>query len=118
MTGVGPDALWALLADSPVGAVVAGSFRPDDARSVAAGLRRCGLDPATVPEVWCSSAQDDAPARSLGLGPTLAVDVDLVGCADSADIGGSVGLGDGVGRADVVRIALAVSAGVAPASET
>jgi ribosomal-protein-alanine N-acetyltransferase len=118
MTVVGPDALWALLADSPVGAVVQGSFRPDEARSVAEGLRRCGLDPARVPEVWCSSVQDDAPGGSLGLGPTPPVDGGLAGSADSADPGGGgVGRGDGVGQADVVRIALAVRAGLAPASE-
>jgi [ribosomal protein S5]-alanine N-acetyltransferase len=95
------DALWALLRDSPVGGVVESRLRSDDARLVIAGLRRCGLDPATVPEVWCSSAQVQASARPLGLGPTVAVDT-----------------GRGVGRADVVRIALRVGAGLGPASET
>ena len=93
--------LWALLADSPVGGVVENYFRPDDARYVAEGLQRCGLDPAAVPEVWCFSAQAAASARPVGLGPTLPVD-----------------MGQGVGRADVVRIALQVGASLAPVSET
>ena len=96
-------ALWALLADSPVGGVVEGCFTPDDARSVVEGLQLCGLDPAAVPEVWCFSAQVEASARTLGLGlgPTLTVDT-----------------GHGLGRADVVRIVLQVGAGLAPASQT
>jgi ribosomal-protein-alanine N-acetyltransferase len=95
------DALWALLRDSPVGGVVEGWFRPGDIRFVAEGLQRCGLDPATVPEVWCFSAQVVASALPLGLGPTVAVDT-----------------GQGVPRADVVRIALQAGAGLVPASET
>ena len=95
------DALWVLLRDSPVGGVVEGWFRPGDTRFVAEGLQRCGLDPATVPEVWCFSAQVEASAQPLGLGPTVAVDT-----------------GNGVGRAVVVRIALRVGAGMVPASET
>jgi len=92
---VGPGGmLWALLADSPVGGVVVGSFRPDDARSVAEGLQRCGLDPAGVPEVWCFSSGVESSALPLGLGPTLALDT-----------------GHEVGRADVVRIALQVASG-------
>jgi hypothetical protein len=51
------DALWALLRDSPVGGVVESWFLPDDALFVVEGLPRCGLDPATVPEVWCLPAQ-------------------------------------------------------------
>jgi hypothetical protein len=96
-------ALWALLADSPVGGVVEGCFTPDDARSVVEGLQFCGLDPAAVPEVWCFSAQVEASARTLGLGlgPTLTIDT-----------------GHGLGRADVVRIVLQVGAGLAPASQT
>jgi len=95
------DVLWALLADSPVGGVVETCFGPDDAPYVAEGLQRWGLDPAAVPEVWCFSAQVGAPARPVGLGPTLAVD-----------------MGQGVGRADVVRIALQVGAWLASVSET
>jgi len=95
------DVLWALLADSPVGGVVESVLRPDDARHVVEGLQRCGLDPAAVPEVWCFSAQVEAPARPVGLGPLLSVD-----------------LGQGLGRADVVRIALQVVAWLVPVSET
>jgi len=89
-----PDLLWALLADSPVGGVVQGCFRPGDARSVAEGLRRAGLDPAEVPELWCSSSQVGPSARPLGLGASVALDA-----------------GHDVRRADIVRIALQVAAG-------
>ena len=95
------DALWALLSDSPVGAVVVSSFGPDDARSVSEGLRRGGLQPAAVPEIWCFSGQAQGQARPLGLGPTLGVDTDRE-----------------VGPAVLVRIALQVRAGLSPASET
>ena len=88
------NVLWALLADSPVGGVVEGYFTSEHTRSVAEGLQRSGLDPAAVPEVWCSSARVEVPGRPLGLGPTVAVDT-----------------GQGVARADIVRIALAVCAG-------
>ena len=94
------DALWALLADSPVGAVVEGWFRPDDAPFVVQGLRRSGLDPATVPEVWCDRAQVQAGARPLGRGPTVVVDTSQE-----------------VGRGEVVRIALQVGDGMHPASD-
>ena len=87
------DVLWVLLEDSPVGGVVEGWFGPDDARFVLEGLQGCGLDPATVPEVWCFSAQVEGSGAPLGLGPTVAVET-----------------GRGVGRADVVRIALRVGA--------
>ena len=96
----GHDALWALLADSPVGGVVQSSFRPGDAGSVVDGLRRCGLDPATVPEISCFSDQDGISAP-LGLGPRVAL-----------------GTRPEPGRADLVRLALAVGAGLVPASET
>jgi [ribosomal protein S5]-alanine N-acetyltransferase len=95
------DGLWALLADSPVGGVVEGCFGPEDARSVVVGLRRCGLDPAAVPEVWCFSALVQTSERPLGLGPTVAVDTS-----------------HRVERVDVVRIALQVASGVAPTFET
>lgn len=97
-----PGVLWALLQDSPTGGVVEGAFRQGDASFVVEGLRRCGLDPARVPEVWCSSAQAQESARPLGLGPTLAVDT-----------------GKDVRRGDIVRIALQVLAGgTLPAFET
>jgi ribosomal-protein-alanine N-acetyltransferase len=85
------DVLWALLADSPAGGVVESAFTAGDAPSVKQGLQRCGLDPATVPEVWCFSGDVQGSARPLGLGPTVAVDTVR-----------------GVGRADLVRIALQV----------
>jgi ribosomal-protein-alanine N-acetyltransferase len=87
------EALWALLADSPVGAVVQAAFTAGDAPSVAQGLRRCGLDPAMVPELWCPSVDARVSARPLGLGPVVELDVS-----------------HGVGRADLVRIALQVRA--------
>jgi len=93
VTRLGWDALWTLLADSPVGGVVESRFQPENAPSVAQGLRRSGLDPATVPEVRCFPAGVAASARSLGLGPTVDVDTD-----------------HGVEPADVVRIALQVGA--------
>jgi ribosomal-protein-alanine N-acetyltransferase len=100
--GAGSDnALWALLADSPVGGVVGGSFEPGEAESVAVGLRLSGLDPSAVPEVWCFSGQVNTSERPLGLGPTVPVD-----------------MGRGVQRRDVVRIALQVASGTTPASET
>ena len=99
------DVLWALLSDSPVGGVVVSSFGPDDARSVSEGLRSGGLQPAAVPEIWCISGQAEAlgqeQARPLGLGATLVLDT-----------------GSEVGPAALVRIALQVRAGLAPASET
>jgi len=99
---VGSDSvLWALLSDSPVGGVVQSFFRADDARLVVEGLRGCRLDPATVPEVWCFSAQAEASARPLGLGPTVPLDT-----------------GDGFGRAEVVRVALQVVAGLSPPFKT
>ena len=132
--GVGASrALWALLEDSPVGGVVESWFWPDDAQFVIEGLQRSGLDPATVPELWCDvpvevarrrfesraaagerhavhgsqSGLDDlwasvqASARPLGLGPTLVIDT-----------------GYEVGRGEIIRIALEVSGGPLPASET
>ncbi|MHB8184706.1 MAG: GNAT family N-acetyltransferase [Dermatophilaceae bacterium] len=122
------NALWALLEDSPGGGVVESWFWPHDARFVVEGLERCGLDPATVPEIWCDvpvevarrrfesraeagerhavhgsqffPAQVQASARPLGLGPTVAVDT-----------------GQDLGRGDIVRIALQVLAGgLLPAS--
>lgn len=97
----GPEALWSLLRESPVGGVVEGWFRPDEARTVARGLGSCGQDPSTVPEVWCLPARAEASARPLGLGPTVA--------AESGH-GGDGAEGAGLGRADVVRMALRVIA--------
>jgi ribosomal-protein-alanine N-acetyltransferase len=100
-------AWWTLLADSPAGAVVLGSFGPEDARSVAEGLRRAGVNPAAVPEIWCSArgAQSDRL-----LGPGLAV------CAEIGEPGRR---DDQASRADIVRIALLVRASLTtPASET
>ncbi|MEO6143554.1 MAG: GNAT family N-acetyltransferase [Dermatophilaceae bacterium] len=88
------DALWQTLEGSPVGGVVEGWFVPEEVRFVAEGLWRCGMDPAMVTEVWCSSAKAPASARALALGPTFAVDT-----------------GQAVGRSEVVRIALHVMAG-------
>ncbi|MEP7191656.1 MAG: GNAT family protein [Actinomycetota bacterium] len=90
----GSGTLWALLADSPVGGVVAGCFGQEDARSVVEGLRRCGVDPATVPEIRCFPAEAQVPSGGLGLGPKMAVDV-----------------GPDLGPGDVVRIALDVAQG-------
>jgi ribosomal-protein-alanine N-acetyltransferase len=86
-----PDALWALLADSPVGAVVEGWFSPDDAPFVVQGLGRCGLDPSLVPEVWCDVAPIQGSPRPLGLGQRVVVDTSQE-----------------VGRGELVRIALQV----------
>jgi RimJ/RimL family protein N-acetyltransferase/predicted kinase len=86
------NALWALLADSPVGGVVESCFWPDAERRVVAGLQRCGLDPAKVPEVWCFRAETQATERPLGLGPTVPVDT-----------------GQNLGPGDIVRIALQVA---------
>ena len=102
----GPDPWWTLLADSAVGGVVLGRFGPEDARPVAAGLRRAAVNPAAVPEITCPSAWGSAPHRPLGLGPALVAAEGELGYPD-----------DLASRADVVRIALQVNAR-APASET
>jgi [ribosomal protein S5]-alanine N-acetyltransferase len=95
-------ALWALLGDSPLGGVVAGSWRPEDVQLVVDVLQRLGLDPAAVPEVWCFTAQDGSSTGPLGLGPTLPVDI-----------------GQGLRPGDIVRIALQVPwSGTSPAYET
>jgi [ribosomal protein S5]-alanine N-acetyltransferase len=100
--GAPAGSLWALLGDSPVGAVVEGWFGPVDGQRVGDGLRRCGLDPAAILEVWCSSVQQRSTTGPLGLGPTLAVDT-----------------GQHLGPGDIVRIALQVpSSGISPAYET
>ena len=105
-TGVGAmEAMWALLAESPCGAIVEMWAPPSRDRTfVEAGLRRAGLDPALVSEVFCdvpvsvarqryavreTSGQRHTVHRAvseqewawvaehgipLGLGPTLRVD--------------------------------------------
>lgn len=103
----GPQAWWTLLADSPVGGVVQGRFGPEDAHRVAEGLRRAGVNPAAVLEVSCPSARGAAPERPLGLGPAVAAEMGDRGYPDER-----------ASRADIVRIALQVSAAQAPASET
>lgn len=85
---------WDLLAESPVGAVLEGWFQPDDLPVVIEGLRHSGLDPVTVPEVWCQGEPIEASARPLGLGPTVTVDTRRQ-----------------VARAEIVRIALQVGDG-------
>jgi ribosomal-protein-alanine N-acetyltransferase len=102
LSGGPAGVLWALLGDSPVGGVVAGSWRPEDVQLVVDGLQRLGFDPSTVPEVWCCSAQDESSSGPLGLGPTLPVDI-----------------GQSLGPGDIVRIALqVVGCGTSPAYET
>ncbi|MGL5857310.1 MAG: GNAT family N-acetyltransferase [Angustibacter sp.] len=70
------DALWALLAGCPTGAVLESWWPASDAAVVDGGLRRAGIDPAAVVELWCDSPlggrRVDGP---LGLGPSLRVDV-------------------------------------------
>ena len=107
-TGGSAGALWALLGASPSGGVVAGWWPPKDVQLVVDGLRRCGVDPAVTPEIWCSSSQEQATGGPLGLGPTLAVDTD-----------------EDAWASDIVRIALQVPiifqmprTGTFPAAET
>jgi ribosomal-protein-alanine N-acetyltransferase len=57
------EAVWDLCAQSTVGAVVESWFYPDDRRHVWNGLRRAGLDPARVPEVWCDVPVEVARQR-------------------------------------------------------
>lgn len=111
------EALWSLLARCPGGGVVDSWFDAAARGLVEAGLRRAGVDPATVVEVWCDAPPEvararyegrdrhrvhgpqvglawwdgDAPrqARPLGLGPVL-----------------RVGTGAPLEPRDVVRVAL------------
>ena len=57
------EAVWDLCAQSTVGAVVESWFYRDDGRHVRNGLRRAGLDPARVPEVWCDVPVEVARQR-------------------------------------------------------
>ena len=65
------DNVWTLLKDSPVGAVVAGSWDPQDRDQVAGALGWVGSNPGSAVEVFCDSGTGDEP---LGLGPVLRVD--------------------------------------------
>jgi len=127
------SALWALLADSPCGGVVESWFWPDDAHFVIEGLRRCGLDPATVPEVWCDLPVDLARVRyesRASAGGRHAVHGAQIGLDDfwalvrpaarPLGVGPTVTIdtGQDVGRAEVVRMALHLSQGLPPAFET
>ena len=132
------NALWALLADSPVGGVVESWFWPHDARFVVAGLQRCGLDPATIPEVWCDVPVEVARLRFEGRaeagerhpvhGPQTGLDdfwAQAEASARPMGLGPTVAVdtGQDAGRGDIVRIALQVIAlqpagGLSPASKT
>lgn len=81
--------------------VVTLAFTPETAGGM--GLRRCGLDPATVAEVLCEAGQVPVGGRpmGLGLGPVVSVDTSRE-----------------VGRSEIVRIALHVGQGPVPAPET
>ncbi len=62
------EALWALLAQSPVGGVVESWFHPDDGIHVRRGLHRAGLTAESVPEVWCQVPVELARERYEGRG--------------------------------------------------
>ncbi len=57
------QALWAVLAESPVGAVVDSWWWPQDRERVRDGLRRTGFEPARVAEVFCDVPIEVAAAR-------------------------------------------------------
>ncbi len=61
------QALWSLLAHCPTGAVVESWFEAGARGLVEAGLRRAGVDPATVVEVWCDVPPAVARARCEAL---------------------------------------------------
>ena len=127
------NALWALLEQSPVGAVVESWFWPDDARFVVEGLQRCGLDPATVPEVWCDVPVEVARRRfesRAGAGERHGVHGLQIGLdnlwsrvetsARPLGLGPTVTVdtGQDVGRAEIVRIALQAGEGLLPAASS
>lgn len=87
------DAVWALLAGSPVGGVVEGSFGSSDRDRVQRGLVEAGLDPTCVPEAWCEGPSGAVVAGPLGVGPVHRVDTAAA-----------------VGAGQVARLALAVRA--------
>jgi len=117
------NAIWALLACSPVGGVMESWFWPRDAGYVRAGLRGAGLDHEVVPEVWCDLPVDlarhrfeaRAGARHVVHGPRAGLDDFWATVRDAAR---PLGLGP-VHRVDtsapvppgqVTRLALAVRA--------
>jgi RimJ/RimL family protein N-acetyltransferase/predicted kinase len=117
------NALWAVLADSPVGGLVEGWFCPHDEPFVVAGLRRCGLDPATVPEVWCDvpvevsrrryESRAEAGERHDVHGPQAGLDdfwARVEAAAQPLGLGPTVAVdtGQDVEPGDIVRIALQV----------
>jgi RimJ/RimL family protein N-acetyltransferase/predicted kinase len=118
-------ALWALLEDSPVGGVVESWFWPHDARFVVEGLHRCGLDPTTVPEVWCDvplevargrfEGHSEAGERHAVHGPQVGLDdfwSHVQDCARPLGLGSIVAVDTSreLGRPDIARIALKVMA--------
>ena len=124
------NALWSLLEDSPVGGVVESWFWPQDAGFVVAGLQRCGLDPATVPEVWCDLPVEVARRRyerRAAVGERHAVHGPQVGLDDFWErvqaSARPLGLGPTVtvntsqefGLGEIVRIALQVGGAQLPA---
>ena len=116
-------ALWALLRDTPVGAVAETWCWPDDHDHVATGLVRAGFDPARVPEVWCDVPVGEArrryEARAATRHPVHAWPVDddtywlrVEQAARPVAIGPvlSVDTGAPVADRDVVRLALRIRA--------
>lgn len=122
------ELLWTLLAASPVGGVVDGVHLPGrDEGYVAAGLRRAGLDPASVPEVWCDVpvqvARDRFEARAARgarhpvHGPQQGLDAQWERWSAAAPIGLGpvlpVATGETLTPAGLARVALAVRAACA-----
>ena len=59
------DTIWDVLAASPVGGIVEGTWSPQAAQFVRAGLRRAGFDPAIVPRLSGEGQfVDDGPAAA------------------------------------------------------
>jgi len=119
------NALWSLLEDSPVGGVVESWFWPHDARFVVEGLHRCGLDPTTVPEVWCDvpvelarrryEGRSEAGERHAVRGPQVGLDdfwTRVQASARPLGLGSIVAVDTSreLGRPDIARIALKVMA--------
>jgi len=69
------DKVWTLLAASPVGGVVEGSFGSQAQDRVRRGLVEAGFDPGAVPEAWCEGSAEAAPP--LGVGPVHRVDTSV-----------------------------------------
>ena len=71
------DEAWTLLKHSPVGAVVVGTWDPNDRDDVVGELVWAGVDPGSVVEVFCDDGSNDRDDGSvdepLGLGPVLRV---------------------------------------------